>query len=330
MRFGRWNPTSNPVQSPCLPLWSKAPVSRTSRVLTTILGLGAGAIAGSLLSRRAMLAINPGYFSGKVVMIIGASRGIGRELALDFAGAGANLVLAARSEDQLSVAAAECAIIQPGIHILIAPIDITDEGHLKHLTNSAMDSFGHIDILVNNAGIMQGGALYEIGGVSLRKHFEVNVLGPMRLTQMILPYMLARRQGHIVIMASAAGRHSMPFFAAYSATKHALIGFADGLRRELAGTGIKVTTVNPGFTDTEMVSDAQRAWHRMGFSMIPPELVAKRALEAIQLGLVEVNIGWLETFGGWANGIVPGAADLYWRIFAPSDLPQIAATQNTK
>jgi short-subunit dehydrogenase len=155
-------------------------------------------------------------------------------------------------------------------------------------------------------------------------------MSAMRLTQMALSTMLPRHKGHIVFVSSMAGDLSMPYFATYSATKSALHGFADGLRRELAKTGVKVTTINPSFTDTEMVEEAGKAWRKMGFMISDVRSVAKQSLNGIQLSSAEVNFGLVEPVGAVINTIAPELVDLFWNIVAPKDLPQIAARQQTK
>jgi short-subunit dehydrogenase len=305
-------------------------MSRTSRLLLTVVSVGAGALAARALAQKARLRAEPDYFTGKVVIITGASRGIGQALTHSFAEAGAHLVLAARDQQQLQEVAAECGALCAGVQTLVVPTDITDEAQLQSLLDAAVKRFGHIDILVNNAGIIQGGAVSEISSDSIRQQFEVNVMSAMRLTQMALAAMLPRHEGHIVFISSMAGDLAMPYFASYSATKSALHGFADGLRRELASTGVKVTTINPSFTDTEMVGEAQRAWRKMGFMIANVETVAHQALDGIQLGSAEVNFGLLEPFGAVVNSISPSLIDMFWNIAAPKDLPQIAARQHTK
>jgi short-subunit dehydrogenase len=305
-------------------------VSSIFKLLLILSGIGAGAVVIIALVRQIRLRAKTDYFVGKVVVLTGASRGIGRALAHAFAKAGAHLVLAARAQQQLSDVAAECSAIRPGIQTLVVPTDITNDVHLQNLVDKTAERFGHIDILVNNAGIIQGGAVSDISSESIRQQFEVNVMSAMRLTQMVLSTMLPRQEGHIVFVSSMAGDLAMPYFASYSATKSALHGFADGLRRELAHTGVKATTINPSFTDTEMVEEAGKAWRRMGFMISDVETVAKQSLNGIRLGSAEVNFGLVEPVGAVINTISPELVDLFWNVVAPKDLPQIAARQQTK
>ena len=302
-------------------------MSRRFPLLWAVLGVIVGVGVLVRLVRRRRLAARLG---GKVVIITGASRGIGRALAHAFAQRGASLVLAARHRDDLEAVAAECRAIPLCGDVLTVPTDVTDEAHLEHLVTATLERFGHVDILVNNAGVRIGGAFTDLDPQSLRRQMEVNLLAAMRLTQMVLPIMLKRGEGWIVNVASQAGRHAEPYFVAYGASKHGVIGFSEGLRRELAGTGVRVLTVSPGFADTEMVTAIGPVYRRMGFPMIPPQRVARRTVEGILLGLPEVNIGWLETLGGYASVFAPRLADLYWRVFMPPDFPQAAARQRSR
>jgi short-subunit dehydrogenase len=298
--------------------------SRVGWLIPLALGLGAWGLARWWLGSRKSI------FRNKVVLITGASRGIGRALAHAFAGRRSHLVLASRNEQQLQVVASECRAVRQGTQVLIVPTDVTDEQQLASLVNRAIEHFGRIDVVVNNAGIIQGGSLADTTPDMLKRHLEVNVLSAVRLTQLVLPIMHRQRSGYIVNIASASGRHTMPYFIAYGISKHAMVGFSEGVRRELAGTGIRVLTVNPGYTDTQMVSRVGVVYRRLGFTMIPPQRVARRTLEAMALGLPEVNIGWLETIGQYASVLAPRLADLFWQLFMPPDFPELASQQRTE
>jgi short-subunit dehydrogenase len=270
------------------------------------------------------------YFEGKVVVLTGASRGIGRSLALALAARGAHLVLAARRADQLDEVDGECRQANPTIQVLTVPTDVTNETQLTRLIHTAVNRFGQIDILLCNAGIIQGGAIADVDLSSIRQQVEVNLMSSIRLVQLALPAMLGRGEGTIVLMASAAGRHTAPYLTGYSISKHGLVGFGDGLRRELVGTGIREMTVNPGFTATDMVTSAEPAYQRMGFRMISPERVALRTLQGMMLGVPEVNIGLMETIGQWASALAPALADLYWRLLMPPEFPTLVSKQKTE
>lgn len=292
-------------------------------VMAGIVILSAAVRALRLYSRRA-------YFADKVVILTGASRGIGRELALALAKRGARLVLAARKADQLDAAAQACRDANPGVDVLTLPTDVTDEAQLSRLVQTTLERFGRIDMLLSNAGIVQGGVIADGDFDSIRKQIEVNLMAGIRLVQLVLRPMLAQRQGHIVLMASAGGRHSSPYLTGYCTSKHGLVGFGEGLRRELAGTGVRVLTVNPGYTATDMVNVAEPAYRRMGFRMVPPERVARLTLEGIILGTPEFTIGLAENIAQWASVIAPAGADRFWRLFMPAEFPELVSKQKTE
>jgi short-subunit dehydrogenase len=305
-------------------------MSRRSYPLLWLLGVGVGAWAVNQAIRRARLRSQPDFYQGKVIVLTGASRGIGRELALRFAERGAHLVLAARSEDQLLEVARACEALNPGGRAVIVPTDVTDDTQLENLVNTALERLGRIDILVNNAGIIQGGCYADVGRESIRQTIEVNLLAAMRLTQLVLPHLLERGSGHIVNLSSASEGVAYPYFVAYSATKHAVKGFSDGLRRELAGTGVRVLRVSPGFVATDFTDVVGDTYRRMGLPVWPPERVARRTVDAIPTGQSEVFVGQFEALAGKVNALFPGLVDLFWRWFLPADFPTLAARQRTE
>lgn len=181
------------------------------------------------------------------VIVTGASAGIGRETALLLAGKGARVWAMARSEGKLKDLASE----HPNITAF--PGDVTDEGDRAAVVKAA----GPVDVLINNAGLGWMGLIEDMPPDQVRKQFEVNVLSLIDLTQKVLPSMLERRHGHIVNVASIAGWVSMPPLSVYSASKFAVAGFTDGLRRELVGRGVTAALVNPGPIRTGFSQRAQ-------------------------------------------------------------------------
>lgn len=198
-------------------------------------------------------------FRDKVVWITGASSGIGAALAREFANAGASLVLTGRREEELL--RVRGALLNLGIaesSVFVHELDVTDHAAIPGVLEAVLGHFGHIDMLINNAGISQRSLCQDTDMRVYRRLFEVNVMGPIALTQAVLPHMLARKSGHIVATASVAGKVAAPYRSGYSATKHAVIGFFDSLRAEVADQGIKVTTIIPGFVRTNISVNALR------------------------------------------------------------------------
>ena len=297
----------------------------------TVIGLAAGAWAAARFIRRRQIESRIGMLEGKVVLITGASRGIGEALALTFARRGANVVLAARSETALNRIASTCETINPQIETLVIPTDVTDEAQLRRLVAETESRFGRIDILVNNAGVLPSGSFVETEPGEMERTLELNLAVPIRLAQLVLPGMLARGEGTIVNVASQAGRHGMPFLAVYDATKGGLISFSEGLRRELDGTGVHVVVVLPGYTETDMVSELTDVYReiRLG-KLVSPHDVARQTVDALLTGQPEVHVGTLESFGGYASVLAPRLADLYWRVFAPRQTLEAAARRQAE
>lgn len=246
--------------------------------------------------------------SGKGVLLTGASGGIGRCVAMELARRGARLALAGRSENKLIDLAER--IRTGGAFAATLPCDISGPAGPSHLARSAVDALGAIDILINNAGLSCFGPLPEEEDSRIRSLVEVNLTAPMLLAREVLPGMLQRGRGHIVNVGSAFGSIAFPQFAVYSATKFALRGFSEALRRELDGTGITVSYVAPRTTDTAMNTPAVRDFvARTGAAMDPPEAVARVIINAIEEERSEVYVGWPERFFVRVNAIAPGLVD---------------------
>lgn len=189
-------------------------------------------------------------FKGKVVVLTGASEGIGRALALSLAGAGARLVLASRNAERLASLSDECAA--RGAMPLTVPTDVALRADCDALVEAALARFGAIDVLLHNAGSTMWSRLDELEDPELLERLmRTNYLGAAWLTWKALPALAARR-GRIVAVASLAGLVGVPTRTGYAASKHAMIGFFDSLRIELAGSGVSVTVVAPDFVRSEI------------------------------------------------------------------------------
>jgi NAD(P)-dependent dehydrogenase (short-subunit alcohol dehydrogenase family) len=187
-------------------------------------------------------------FKNLSVIITGASSGIGRELARQLAAQCANLALAARQADKLEELAQACRAL--GAQALPIPTDVTDPEQCRALVERAAAAFGGVDVLINNAGITMWARLDEVSDVSIfEKIIRTNYLGSVYCTYYALPH-LKRSRGRIVGISSLTGKAGVPTRTGYSASKHAMVGFFDSLRVELAGTGVSVTMIYPGFIDT--------------------------------------------------------------------------------
>lgn len=207
---------------------------------------------------------HPLSLRGQVVIVTGASSGIGRATARAFAAQGANVVLAARRGRLLQELADELRVYP--VSTLVVPTDLTDDASLEQLVVETRQAFSRIDVLINNAGLGYGGALADMPPDYLHELLRVNLHGTFRLTQLALPIMLEQGSGHIVNVSSFAASCFVPGMGVYSATKMGIKVFSDCLRRELAGSGVSVSTVLAGITRTPMIADAMDTFFSGGSS----------------------------------------------------------------
>ncbi len=190
-----------------------------------------------------------GVFAGRVVLVTGASSGIGAELSRQFAAAGARVVLASRDVVRLEEVASECRARGGEAHVV--HLDVSVEASCKEAIELAVAHFGKLDILVNNAGLRSHGRLDEITDLSIYETImRVNYLGAVWCTAYALPH-LKRSRGQIVAIASLQSWAGVPTRSAYCASKHAMMGFFDSIRVELVEDGVSVTVIYPSFVYAE-------------------------------------------------------------------------------
>jgi short-subunit dehydrogenase len=196
---------------------------------------------------------------GAVVVITGASSGIGAATALAFAKRGARLELGARRMDRLNAVAQKCREAgSPDVNV--RHLDVGRDGEARALIAATLRTHERLDVLVNNAGVGWMGRLHQMPDETIEELIATNVKGVIATTQAVLPWMLARRRGVIINVASVVGFRAAPYSAVYSATKHAIVGLSHALRGELSGTGVKVCVVYPGVTaGTEFFGQAERS-----------------------------------------------------------------------
>jgi uncharacterized protein len=229
---------------------------------------------------------------GKNIIITGASGGIGAEMARLAAQQGANLVLLARSMDKLQSLKIELEQAYK-VSIIVRSLDVANTEAIRVVFNEVMAEIGHVDILVNNAGFGVFRHAHEADLDEIKAMFEVNVIGLMACTSLVLPSMRRRGSGHIINIASQAGKIATPKSSVYSATKHAVLGYTNSLRMELREVGIFVTAVNPGPIATNFfeIADEQGTYVKNIKSfMLQPEYVAKQVVERMMTNTREINL----------------------------------------
>ncbi|MDP9330048.1 MAG: SDR family oxidoreductase [Actinomycetota bacterium] len=230
--------------------------------------------------------------SGSVAVVTGASSGIGEATSIALAKRGAKVVLAARRVELLEALATR--INEAGGTALALACDVGDPEQLASLPAVVNEAFGPSDILVNNAGIPGGGEFTDLSYEQIERVVRVNVLGVMYGTRAFLPGMVRRGRGHIVNVASLAGRYATPGASVYTATKHAVVAFSESLNVSSRRDGVLVTAVNPGFVPTEGFP----AIDRPSILSLTPERVAETIVKVVREGIApEVSIPrWVAPF----------------------------------
>jgi short-subunit dehydrogenase len=185
----------------------------------------------------------------RVAIITGASSGIGAATARAFGREGMQVALFARRADRLEQVAADVRTV--GGQAIVVPGDVRDRASIAKLVERTVGEFGRIDVLVNNAGLGRLGWLEMLDPADVRLQIEVNLLGTIEMTQLALPYLIRQRSGHIINVASLAGKIGTPLYTVYAATKFGVAGFAEALRREVAPWGVWVSALYPGGVETE-------------------------------------------------------------------------------
>lgn len=246
----------------------------------------------------------------QVVVITGASSGIGRAAAQAFARAGARLVLAARSEAALAVAARECA--EAGGEAIPAPCDVTDAEQVLHLAETARQRFGRIDVWVNDAGVHLLGRLDEVPLEDLRQVIDVNLMGTVHGCRAALPVFRAQGAGVLINIASIAGTVGQPYAGAYVASKWAVRGLSEALRMEVMDQpGIHVCTVLPPSIDTPLFQHAANYAGRAVQPIPPihsPEEVADTIVAVARRPVREAFIG-MGRLAAAAHTLAPGVTE---------------------
>lgn len=249
-------------------------------------------------------------FKEKVVVITGASSGIGEELALQLADQGAWLTLAARNAENLQEVAEKC--IQRGGRAVAIPTDVSDQSQCKKLIDSAIETYGRIDTLINNAGIAPDASFSEYQDLAVfEKVVQINFTGSVFCTFYALPY-LKKTRGRLVGVSSMAGKCPTPRASGYPSSKAAVSSFYNSLRQEMAGSGVTVTGIYPGFINTGISSRAITAsGAKRGTQMsqeangMPVETCVQLIIKAIEKRKREAILpAWCKILP-WINFIAP-------------------------
>ncbi|MFQ3662413.1 MAG: SDR family NAD(P)-dependent oxidoreductase [Chloroflexaceae bacterium] len=261
----------------------------------------------------------------RVVIITGASAGIGAATARLFAAAGAKLVLAARSREPLERLAAAL----PGA--VAVPTDVGNQEQCRALVELARTHHGRVDILINNAGVGLTGPVVELSSDDLERALAVNLLGPLWLMQAVAPLMRAQGRGQIINVSTVLAEQPLPYLGGYAAAKAALERLSETLRMELRGAGVRVTVVRPGSTRTEFRArrlGAGREQRRLAPPAVPPETAARAILRAARREPLRAYVTFGDHMAIWLARLLPGPVEallsraITWEPVTGPALPQ--------
>jgi len=242
-------------------------------------------------------------FRDKVVLVTGASSGIGRETAIQFAKKGSNVILVARRKQKLEQLDNELKKYK--IATLICECDVSDKLQVEKMSKFVLEKFGCIDVLVNNAGFAIYGTVFDLTIEEIESQMATNYFGMIYCTKNFLPSMLEKKSGHIVNVASVAASIGLPGIASYCASKFAMLGFSEGLKHELKGTGVGITVVSPIMVRTNFFDDP--SFKKMPqFSLsLSDKTVAKAILRAANSSRLEIIVPSIVRGAVWLKNTFP-------------------------
>jgi short-subunit dehydrogenase len=246
-------------------------------------------------------------FEGKIVLVTGASSGIGRQVSLDFSGHGAqSIILVARSRSKLEDL--EKTISRKfNIKTIIYPCDVSKKSEVEQMGREILDKCGHVDILVNNAGFGVYGKVQNQSIEQIESVTFTNYLGVVYCTKVFLDSMIARKSGHIVNLASVAASFGVAGLSAYCASKYAVLGFSESLSQELHGTGVGLTVVSPMGVKTNFFNNSSfggRIPYYNGF-MLKTNTVSNAVLAAANSHRLEIIVPFYMRAGVWLKHTIP-------------------------
>lgn len=243
-------------------------------------------------------------FKNKTVLITGASSGIGREAAIEFAKQGVNLILVARRKEKMEKLKEQ--LEKSHIKIRTCQCDVSDKSQVRKMSEDVLKEFSHIDILVNNAGFAIYGSVSELTIEDIEAQMATNYFGMIYCTKNFLPSMLEQNSGHIVNVASVAASFGLPGIASYCASKFAMLGFSEGLKHELSGTGVGVTVVSPIMVRTDFFDHPSfEKMPKYSPTSLSPKTVAKAILKAANSPRLEIIVPSVVRGAVWAKHTFP-------------------------
>ncbi len=243
-------------------------------------------------------------FKNKLVLITGASSGIGKESAIEFAKLGANIILVARRKDKLEQIANELKKFD--VLTLVCQCDVSKKDQVKEMSQLIFEKFDSIDILVNNAGFAIYGSVSDLSIRDIESQMETNYFGMVYCIKEFLPSMLEKKSGHIVNVASVAASFGLPGIASYCASKFAMLGFSEGLKHELKDTGVGITVVSPIMVRTNFFDHSSfEKMPKYSPTSLDPKTVAKSIIKAANSSRLEIVVPSVVRGAIWMKNSFP-------------------------
>jgi NADP-dependent 3-hydroxy acid dehydrogenase YdfG len=245
----------------------------------------------------------------EIAIVTGASSGIGRATALALARTGAHVALAARTKAALQEVAQDIRTL--GREVLVVPTDVTQQEQVEHLVAETLAHWGRVDVFVANAGQYVRCRVSELTVADIERAMAVNLYGALYGLLAVLPHMLARKSGHLVLVSSLDGKKGLPLDAPYVSAKFALTGLGEVMRQELHGTGVHVTIVLPGRIDTPLIEDLRVPRVSPKYS---PDMVARAIVKSIRRRKPEAIVPGFYRLFVILSALSPRLSDWFVRI----------------
>ncbi len=243
-------------------------------------------------------------FKSKTILITGASSGIGKETALQFAKLGANIILVARREEKL--VELEDQLKKFHVTTLVCKCDVSKKEQVKEMSKVVLEKFESVDVLVNNAGFAIYGSVSDLTIDEIESQMETNYFGMIYCIKNFLPSMLEKKSGHIVNVASVAASFGLPGIASYCASKFAMLGFSEGLKHELKDTGVGITVVSPIMVRTDFFDHPSfEKMPKYSPTSLSSKTVAKAILKAANSSRLEIIVPSVVRGAVWMKNTFP-------------------------
>jgi len=243
-------------------------------------------------------------FKNKVVLITGASSGIGKDTAIEFAKKGANIILVSRTKEKLEQVAEQ--LKQFNVTVLVCQCDVSEKDQVKEMSKTVLEKFDSVDILVNNAGFAIYGSVTDLSIDDIESQMETNYFGMIYCIKNFLPVMLDKKSGHIVNVASVAASFGLPGIASYCASKFAMLGFSEGLKHELKNSGVGITVVSPIMVRTNFFDHPSfEKIPKFSPTSLSSKTVAKTILKAANSPRLEIIVPSVVRGAVWMKNTFP-------------------------